>query len=90
MAGGGTIMPREPFDSSVIRSAGYDPATCTREVAFRNHRIVRYLDGPPAAWMALADAESAGVYCSAHIRTADACRRPVTCARATHQQATPR
>jgi KTSC domain-containing protein len=46
MAAGGTTMQCEPFDSSVIRAAGDDPATGTREVAFRNHRIYRYLDVP--------------------------------------------
>jgi hypothetical protein len=83
-------MPHELFDSSVIRSAGYDPAPGTRAGAFRTHPIDRSLDGPPAAGMALADAESARVYCSAHIRTADACRRPVTRARSTHHPAAPR
>lgn len=82
-------MQREPFDSSVIRSAGYDPATCTREVEFRNHRIYRYLDVPPEEWMALEDAESAGAYFSAHIRNAYECWRLVNLARAKHHQASP-
>lgn len=63
-------MPREPFDASVIQSAGDDRATSTRASAFRNHRIYRYLDVPPAEWMAWEDAESARSDCSAHTRNA--------------------
>ena len=82
-------MQREPFDSSGIRAAGDDPAPCTREVEFRNHRIYRSLDVPPEEWIALEAAESAGAYVSAHIRTAGECGRLVNRVRARHQQAAP-
>jgi hypothetical protein len=82
-------MPRAPFDASVIRSAGDDPATGSRAVAFRTHRLDRYLDGPPAAGMTLEDAESAGASFAVPRRTADACRHLLNLARATHQQAAP-
>lgn len=82
-------MQHEPFDSSVIRSAGYDPATCPREVAFRTHRIYRYQDVPPAEGRALEDAEAAGVSVSAPIRNASEGGGRGNLARAKHQQATP-
>jgi hypothetical protein len=82
-------MQGEPFDSSLIRLAGGDPATGTREGAFRNHPIYRCLDVPPAEWMALEDTAPAAASFPAHLRTASACRRPVNRARARHQQAAP-
>jgi hypothetical protein len=82
-------MQREPFDSRVIESAGDDPARCTHEGEFRNHRIYHDLDVPPAEWLALADAASAGAHFSAHIHNAYECWRLVNRARATHPQAAP-
>ncbi len=82
-------MQRERFDSSVIWSAGYDPATCTREVEFRNNCIYRYLCVPLEEWMALEDAESEGAHFSAHIRNDYECWRLVNLARANHHQALP-
>lgn len=78
-------MQREPFDSSVILAAGYDPGTCTLEVEFRNHRIYRYLDVPPEDWMALQSSDSPGAYFSAHIRNDYECWRLVNLARTKHQ-----
>jgi hypothetical protein len=83
-------MQHEPFASSVIRSAGADPASGTRAGACRTHRLYRYLDVPPADGMALADAAAAGASFAAPIRHADACEHLVNLAGATHQQATPR
>lgn len=82
-------MHRAPFDASVIRSAGYDPAIGTREVAFRTHPIDRYLDGSPAAGSALDDAAPAGASFSAHLRNAYVCGHLLNLARTQPQQAAP-
>ncbi len=82
-------MPHEPFDASVIRAGGYDPAIGPREVAFRTHRIYRYRDVPPAEGRALEDAEAAGASVSAPIRNAAEGGGRGNLARATPQQATP-
>jgi len=82
-------MPRAPFDPSVIRLAGAGPATGTREGACRNPRRDRDLHVPPAEWLALADAESAGACFSVPIRNADECWHLVNRAWATPHQATP-
>ncbi len=82
-------MQHEPFDASVIRSAGYGPATCPREVAFRNPRIYRYRDVPPAEGIALAGAAAAGASVSAPIRNASEGGGRGNLARATPQQAAP-
>jgi hypothetical protein len=83
-------MPCEPFDSSMIRPAGYDPAPCTSALAFRNHRSYRYWSVPPAEGMALEDAEPAGAAFAAHIRNVYERRHRVNLAGATNQQAAPR
>jgi hypothetical protein len=82
-------MHREPFASNVIWAAGDDPAIGTRAGAFRNHRLYRYRDLPPAAWLALAHTESVGASCSAPIRTANKCWSLVNLTRAKHQQGAP-
>lgn len=80
-------MEHESFDSSVIRGAGYDAATQTLEIEFRNHRRYRYLGVPPATWTALRDAPSVGAYFTAHIRNDYECWRFVNAARGKHRSA---
>ena len=46
-------MRRDPYNSSTIFSAGYDPATRVLEIEFRNHRLYRYLDVPPEVYAGL-------------------------------------
>jgi len=77
-------MQREPFQSSTIFAAGYDPATSVLEIEFRNHRLYRYLDVPPAIYAGLRAASSAGAYFSAHIRNEYECWRQVNTAGAKH------
>lgn len=61
-------MEREKFASSVIASAGYDPATQTLEVEFVSGEVYRYRLVPRRVWRELREAESAGAYFSAVIR----------------------
>ena len=39
-------MTREPVSSSNLADVGYDPATQTLEVGFKNGRIYQYFDVP--------------------------------------------
>jgi hypothetical protein len=82
-------MQREPFDASEIRSAGYDPAAHIRADEFCNHRSYRYLEVPPADWVAQEDAEAAAAHFTAHRRNAYQCWRLINLARARHPQAAP-
>ena len=52
-------MRRDPYNSSTIFSAGYDP-TRVLEIEFRNHRLYRYLDVPPEVYAGLRAADSPG------------------------------
>jgi lysyl-tRNA synthetase class 2 len=56
------------FESSVIRSADYDPETGTLDVAFRTGRHYRYFDVPESEYGGLITASSAGAYFNTHIR----------------------
>ncbi|HMA35284.1 MAG TPA: KTSC domain-containing protein [Chloroflexia bacterium] len=78
-------MQREPFTSSTIRSAGYDPATQVLEIEFRNHRRYRYMEVPPEIFAGLRQAESPGAYFTAQIRNDYECWRLVNPARSKHQ-----
>ena len=81
-------MQREPFNSSTILTAGYDPANETLEIEFRNHRLYRYLDVPPAVWQGWRAAQSAGAYFTANIRNDYECWRQVNLAGIKHRNAT--
>ncbi|MGN7800854.1 KTSC domain-containing protein [Leifsonia sp. 22587] len=61
-------MERESFDSSVIASAGYDPALRTLEVEFGSGEVYRYFLVPARVWRDLRSAESAGAYFNAEVR----------------------
>ncbi len=69
----------------MILTAGYDPATRTLEIEFRNHRIYRYLNVPPAAFAALRTANSAGHYFATEVRNDYECWRLVNRAHAKHR-----
>ncbi len=81
-------MQREPFNSSTILTAGYDPASETLEIEFRNHRLYRYLDVPTEVWQGLRAAQSAGAYFTANIRNDYECWRQVNLAGIKHRNAT--
>ena len=56
-------MKREPIESDVIASIGYDPVWKVLEIEFRQTRdIYDYFDVPPAEHTAFLAAESKGAY----------------------------
>ena len=55
-------MQREPVESSMLRSAGYDPERSILELEFNNGRIYRYFGVPPEIFDELMTAESKGRY----------------------------
>ena len=63
-------MKRTPVKSSNIVSVGHDPDTNTLEIEFKGGGVYSYPDVPKAKADALMNAESAGKYFHAHIRSA--------------------
>lgn len=55
-------MERRPVESSCIASVGYDPESFELELEYRNGRIYRYEQVPPAAFRLLLQAPSIGEY----------------------------
>ena len=55
-------MQRQPVESSMLRSAGYDPERSILELEFNNGRIYRYFGVPPEIFDELMIAESKGRY----------------------------
>ena len=55
-------------DSSSLRSVGYDAATLTLEVEFRNGSVYRYLDVPTGLWTSFRRAPSMGKFFQEHVR----------------------
>jgi hypothetical protein len=60
-------MKRQPLRSSVLRSAGYDPATAILELEFVSGDVYRYFAVPPSVFRALIEADSPGAYFNATI-----------------------
>ena len=61
-------MTREPVSSNNLADVGYDPATQTLEVGFKNGRIYQYFDVPEHIRDGLMDAESPGGYLSREVK----------------------
>ena len=61
-------MTREPVSSSNLADVGYDPATQTLEVGFKNGRIYQYFDVPEHIRDGLMDAGFPGGYLSREIK----------------------
>lgn len=61
-------MRREPVDSSVIKTLGYNDATHLLEVEFQTGRIYQYFLVPSAVHTALMRAKSIGEYFNHRIR----------------------
>lgn len=55
-------MKRQPLRSSVLSSAGYDPATAMLELEFTSGDVYRYFAVPPSVFRALLEADSPGAY----------------------------
>jgi KTSC domain len=56
-------MKREPVESDVIASMGYDPIWKVLQIEFRQSReVYDYFEVPPAEYSAFRSAESKGTY----------------------------
>ena len=55
-------MQRQPVESSMLRSAGYDSERSILELEFNNGRIYRYFGVPQDVFEELLTAESKGRY----------------------------
>ncbi|CAN5464052.1 hypothetical protein BH09ACT4_BH09ACT4_03190 [soil metagenome] len=60
-------MKRQPLRSSVVTTAGYDPATAVLDLEFASGDVYRYFAIPPSVFRALVDADSPGAYFNTHI-----------------------
>ena len=60
-------MKRQPLRSSVLQSAGYDPATAILELEFTSGDVYRYFAVPPSVFRALVDDDSPGAYFNQNI-----------------------
>jgi KTSC domain-containing protein len=62
-------VDRQPVESSLIRSVGFDPAGSVLEVELvEGRRVYAYYDVPFSVYSELLDAESLGAYFNEHIR----------------------
>lgn len=61
-------MHRQPIESSVIVSVGYDRKRRVLEVELAGGAVYQYLDVPPKDFMALLAADSAGRYYNQRIK----------------------
>lgn len=61
-------MKRIAIISKVLKSVGYDEATGTLEVEFKNGGLYEYVDVPPEEYLALMSAPSKGTYFGERIR----------------------
>jgi hypothetical protein len=68
-------IERQPVQSTVLASAGYDSAKRLLEIEFRSGAIYRYLDVPEEIHRGLLAAESKGHFFGAHIRDKFRCER---------------
>jgi hypothetical protein len=68
-------VDRQPVESSLIRSVGYDPASCVLEVELRDPpRVYEYFDVPFSTYEELLFADSKGEYFNDQIRDLFACQ----------------
>ena len=62
-------MDRQPVESRLIRSVGYDPTGSILEVELiENGRVYRYFDVPYSIAEELMSASSKGAYFNEHVR----------------------
>ena len=61
-------MTRKPVSSSNLADVGYDSATQTLEVGFKNGRIYQYFDVPERIYGDLMNAGSPGGYLSSEVK----------------------
>ena len=63
-------MKREPIESSCIAATGYDPETQSLEIELRHGGVYRYRGVPAKLATEFSEAESAGAFWVARIKTA--------------------
>lgn len=63
------IIKRHPAISSNILSAGYDPASKTVEIVFKNGAVYRYAGVPKETYEGMWKAESMGKFVHSNIAT---------------------
>ena len=68
-------MERQPVSSSNLVSVGYEPASETLEIEFKNGHIYQYYNVPQIMFDQLIQAPSVGTFFNANIRNAYACSR---------------
>jgi hypothetical protein len=68
-------MDRQPVTSSNLASIGYDPATETLEVEFKNGLVYQYYNVPQIIFDQLHQAASVGTFFNANIKNSYACAR---------------
>jgi hypothetical protein len=61
-------MQMKNVNSSNVAAIGYDNATQTLQVEFKNGSTYQYFDVPEAIYNGLDDATSVGSYLNAHIK----------------------
>ncbi|MGM0397605.1 MAG: KTSC domain-containing protein [Halobacteriota archaeon] len=61
-------MKREPVESSIIESVGYDPDEGILEIEFKEGGLYRYLDVPESVYAGLMAVDSHGSYHAEHIK----------------------
>ena len=61
-------MDRQPVDSSLIRSVGYDLPSSVLEVEFVSGHVYEYFDVPLSVYSELMAAESLGAYFNDHVK----------------------
>jgi hypothetical protein len=61
-------MRRTPVDSSSVASIGYDAATMTLELEYRNGNVYRYFEVPAGTYRALLTASSIGAFVNTRIK----------------------
>lgn len=65
-----SFMHRIPVSSSNIRAIGYEPASQTLEVEFRDGSVYQYFGVPESIHSTLMAANSHGRYFDAHVKKA--------------------
>jgi len=63
-------MKRSPVSSSNLSEVGYDPATSTLEIAFKQGGVYQYAGVPTNIYKGLMSAASHGRYFDAYIKKA--------------------
>lgn len=61
-------MNRQPVTSSNVAEVGYDTATMTLEVAFKNGAVYQYFDVPESVYQELMRSDSVGKFLNEQIK----------------------